>query len=104
VLDDSMSGDYQMLKFTCIKCGYCCEKLMINTLEGTVNGLTLFQDELKNFTKDQIVPCRGIGRYPEYPTFNIILYQLNIEPYPHLKKENKTVKCRIYKMRVHSFV
>ena len=46
---------------------------MTNTLQGTVNGLALFQDELKYFPKEHIIPYRGIGRYPEHSTFKIIL-------------------------------
>ena len=88
-------------KFECSGCGYCCNKILIDYVNGELNitaGLCLRLDEVKLFAshKTKILPYIAL-HMENWPKPKIIMYQMVVEPCPHLNTEKN--RCIIYKNR-----
>ena len=88
-----------MIKFQCLRCGQCCRKLIICSVEEAFIGLSLFPEEIEYFPKEMISPCRGVGKYPEDKDFEVFMFQLNTEPCPNIEKVGNITRCKIYANR-----
>lgn len=69
-------------KFSCIRCGKCCEGL-VSEDKGVLRGLTLLPDEISLFPLGMVEPAIGVGRGPRCESFNVVAYQLVADVCPH---------------------
>ncbi len=70
-------------EFSCIRCGKCCS-LLLSEDRGILRGLTLLPEETSLFPENMVKPAIGVGETPHDPGFGVLVYQLALEPCPHL--------------------
>jgi Fe-S-cluster containining protein len=80
-------------RFSCTRCGKCCEGL-VSEDKGVLRGLTLLPDEVGHFPPEMVEPAIGVGRGPGCDGF-IVAYQLVADVCPHLCD----CRCLIYEDR-----
>jgi len=86
-----------MLTFKCLRCGTCCNNLIVESSYGTQKGLIIFPEE-RLFPTEVVFPFFGVGKMPEDKYFRIVTYQVNARTCPHLKR-NKLAMCNIHERR-----
>lgn len=69
-------------KFSCMRCGKCCEGL-VSEDKGVLRGLTLLPDEVGVFPPGMVEPAIGIGGGPCCEGFSVVAYQLVADVCPH---------------------
>ena len=69
-------------KFNCMRCGKCCENLVLED-KGVLRGMTLLPDEIGIFPPRMVEPAIGVGREPSCEGFIIVAYQLVAGVCPH---------------------
>ncbi len=79
--------------FECLRCGECCRKILNRDEDGFIRGLLLTEKEVQIFPKEAVAPKLAVG-LTEPKT--VILYQLNMNPCPHLSSRNQ---CQQYSER-----
>jgi Fe-S-cluster containining protein len=79
--------------FECLKCGECCRTILRSDEGGFKRGLLLTEKEIHLFPKEAVSPKLAIG-LTEPKT--VVLYQLNVNPCPHLSSRNE---CQRYSER-----
>lgn len=84
--------------FECLKCGHCCERIIVEGLGGIKFGLCLFPGEQKLFEAfpDALVPYIGLRGRSGKRRVEIICYQM-IQACPLYNPVNKT--CARYDER-----
>ncbi len=83
----------EVSNFGCLKCGECCRSILHCDEEGFTRGLLLTEKETSIFPKGAVSPKLAVG-LTEPKT--VILYQLNVNPCPHLSGKNE---CQKYSER-----
>lgn len=81
------------IKFQCLQCGECCQKLISTSKVHKQLGLSLLPEEISIFPMELVFPCLSIGRRGQAKT--IILFQLGVMRCPFLTGNG----CRIYDNR-----
>jgi len=78
--------------FECLKCGHCCERIVVKDTVGIYVGLCLFPGEQKLFEafSHAIVPYIGLRKRAGKPRVDIICYQMIQAPCPLFDRVNKT--------------
>lgn len=85
--------------FECLRCGRCCERIVVEGLDGLRVGLCLFPGEEKLFEAfpDAIMPYIGLRKRAGKPRVEIICYQMIQAPCPLYDPIGKT--CTRYDER-----
>jgi len=78
--------------FECLRCGHCCERIVVKGLGGIYVGLCLFPGEEKLFEAfpDAILPYIGLRKRAGKPRVETICYQMVQAPCPLFDRVNKT--------------
>ena len=78
--------------FECLRCGRCCERIVVEGVIGIYVGLCLFPGEQKLFEAfpDALLPYVGLRKRAGKPRVETICYQMVQSPCPLFDLVNKT--------------
>jgi len=85
--------------FECLRCGRCCERIVVEGLDGIYTGLCLFPGEQKLFEAfpDVIMPHIGLRKRAGKLRVEVLCYQMVQDPCPLYDAIGKT--CTRYDER-----